>query len=301
MRASRLLPLCFCICVLSRTAVAQYKVGDRVIVVRDCEIKIENVVSDRAYPGLYLWVTAINGKWLWVTQGLAGWIDSNNVTSVEQAIPHFTEDIRQNPTAKAFSTRGMVWYGNNDFDNAIADFSEAIRLNPAASEHYGRRGNCWSMKREWDRAIADWNEACRLKEKPSHIDYYCRGRAFKGNGEYERAIADYDAALRLEPRFVKPYASSAWLRATCQDSNYRDGQKAVRNAMFACKGNSWKSAADLDTLAAAYAEIGDFAEAVKWEEKALEIGGASEAIRSRLELFRSGKPFRDDERGPTHK
>lgn len=82
----------------------------------------------------------------------------------------------------------------------------------------------------------------------------------------------------------------------------RDGKKAVEYARTACELTQWKDVALLDTLAAAYAEAGEFDEAIKWQEKALNspdlasrFGGEAELekARLRLKLYQERKPYRD--------
>jgi membrane associated rhomboid family serine protease len=88
--------------------------------------------------------------------------------------------------------------------------------------------------------------------------------------------------------------TTAWLLATCPVANIRDGAKAVRFARAACGRDKWKNAAFIDTLAAAYAEAGNFAEAEKWMLKALENPGAhAAALATHLDAFRAQKPWRE--------
>jgi Flp pilus assembly protein TadD len=86
------------------------------------------------------------------------------------------------------------------------------------------------------------------------------------------------------------------LQATCPDDAFRDGAQAVKNATKACELTDWKIYEDLGTLAAAYAEAGDYGEAAKWDEKALELAPAGEKddYRSRLALCKANKPYRQD-------
>lgn len=284
-------PLFLGIGLLPAIAFAQ-NVGDTVVVIRHCDIKTGDVVVDKAFPGLSLKVNAINGKWLWVENGIPGWIDSGNTASSDEAIAFFTELVRLDPIAPAYGARGIVSYNRKDYDAAIADFSESIRLNPAEAAYHNSRGLCWNHKREWDRAIADFNEAIRLA--PTYRMYNNRGQAWAGKKNYERALADFDEAIRLEPRYVTACQNAALLRATCPDARYRDGARAVRDATTACKLNSWQDAAQLQILAAAHAEAGDFVEAVKWQEKALGLVPASQTdeLQKRLALYLAGKPFR---------
>ena len=111
--------------------------------------------------------------------------------------------------------------------------------------------------------------------------------------KYEKAFRDYNEAVRLEPKNSKGYNARAWLWATCPDSRYRDGKKAVESAKQALDLDP-KSANSMDTLAAAHAENGDFAEAVRWQEKALADPSVKNNadFRHRLELYRDKKPYR---------
>jgi tetratricopeptide (TPR) repeat protein len=263
-----------------------------VVVIRHCYIQTGDVVVDRAFPGLSLKVNAINGKWLWVDNGIPGWVDSRNVTSSDEALAFFSELVRLDPVAPAYGARGIVSYNRKDFDSAISDFSEAIRLNPAEAAYRNSRGLCWNHKQEWDRALADFNEAIRLA--PTCRMFNNRGQAWAGKKEYQKALADLDEAIRMEPRYATAYQNAALLRAACPDARFRDGQKAIRDATTACKLNSWQEAGQLQILAAACAEAGDFGEAVRWQEKALGLVPAAQTpkLQSRLALYLSGKPYR---------
>jgi Flp pilus assembly protein TadD len=77
-----------------------------------------------------------------------------------------------------------------------------------------------------------------------------------------KALADFDEAIRLAPNDSEAYRARAWIWATCPDANHRDGQRAVRSARTACELSGWKDARCLGTLAAAYAEPGDYDSAV---------------------------------------
>lgn len=86
----------------------------------------------------------------------------------------------------------------------------------------------------------------------------------------------------------------AWILATCPAAEVRDGAKAVEFALRACALDGWKSGAIIDTLAAAYAEAGNFAEAEKWMLKAMELpGGKSPSYQAHLDLIRAHQPLRE--------
>jgi tetratricopeptide (TPR) repeat protein len=115
------------------------------------------------------------------------------------AIADFTETIRINPKeADAFNHRGTAYRGKDEDDRAIADFGEAIRLNPKYADAFNNRGLTYSSKGEYDAAIADFNAAIRIDPKYAEA-YSNRGLAYNGKDDYDRAIADYDKAISLDP------------------------------------------------------------------------------------------------------
>jgi Flp pilus assembly protein TadD len=91
----------------------------------------------------------------------------------------------------------------------------------------------------------------------------------------------------------------AWLLSTASQQKIRDGGRAVELATKACELTGYKDAGCLDTLAAAYAESGDFETAVKWAEesvkavKAENLGKDEKQIAEHLKAFRSGEPWRE--------
>ena len=190
--------------------------------------------------------------------------------------------------------QGNASYDKGEYDKAIADFNEAIRLDPKVALAYIYRGKAWGAKGEYDKAIADFNEAIRLNPKLGAA-YFSRGIAWEAKGNLDRAIADLNEAIRLNPKGALAYNSLAWLLATCPDAKYRNGLQAVEHATKACELSSWKNLGTLDTLAAAYAEAGDFEKAVEWQTKAVSMASESEksSYQSRLDLYRAGKPYRE--------
>ena len=93
----------------------------------------------------------------------------------------------------AYNNRGETWRAKGDIDRAIADYTEAIRLDPKNSNAYLNRGLVWDNKDDIERAMADYNEAIRLD--PNYAGAYDnRGIAYRTKSDYDRV-----EATRLHP------------------------------------------------------------------------------------------------------
>jgi WD40 repeat protein/regulator of sirC expression with transglutaminase-like and TPR domain len=107
--------------------------------------------------------------------------------------------------ASAYRQRGQAYSGIGDYDRAIVDLDQAIRLVPTGALSYAVRGAAYWQKGDLDGAIADANEAIRLASRDAAgraalaVGYRVRGFAFAGRGDADRAIADFNEALRLAP------------------------------------------------------------------------------------------------------
>jgi len=103
-----------------------------------------------------------------------------------------------------FNSRGIAWHDKGDNDRAIADFNEAIRLNPKDADTFANRGIAWGNKGDNDRAIADFNEAIRLNPQDT-LAFANRGIAWRNKGDNDRAIADFNEMIRLNPKSASAY------------------------------------------------------------------------------------------------
>jgi tetratricopeptide (TPR) repeat protein len=216
----------------------------------------------------------------------------------DKAIADFSEAIRLDPeNPGAYFARGLTWQDKKASDKAIGDFDKVIRLDPRNAQAYFVRGAAWSYQKDYDKAIADFNRAIRFDPKHAAA-YSSRGFAWSRKKDFDKAIADFDQAVQLDRENPDGHNGCAWLRATCPDAKYRDGKKAVEAATKACELTGWKEPGLLDTLAAAYAEAGDFAAAVKWQTQAIEQEtdkNEKADYGTRLKLYREKRPFRDAE------
>jgi len=129
------------------------------------------------------------------------------------------------------------------------------------------------------------------------LAYDCRGAAREERHDFAGALADYQRAVEMQPKSLEANDALAWILAVSPNENVRNGAKAVEYATAACKLSQWKSPEALDTLAAALAETGQFADAVKWEKISLGYLREKSALddaNHRLGLYELNFPFREE-------
>lgn len=138
-------------------------------------------------------------------QAIADFRRSLSVKEGAVLVFHPTE-VRKKGLAAALHRRGAEAGNRRDFDGAIRDLGEALRLDPGLAEArtalaavYHNRGSAHARKVEVAQAIADYTEAIRLN--PASVGSYVqRGYEYAGQNRHDRAIADFTAALRSDPR-----------------------------------------------------------------------------------------------------
>lgn len=112
-------------------------------------------------------------------------------------------------------------------------------------------------------------------------------------GRYLAAKEDFERGAETWKDDVAFLNQYAWLLATCPEDNVRDGRKAVELATRAAELTNWNDGSVLDTLAAAYAESGDFTAAVKWQEKAAGLLPEEKDVAEHLALYEKGQALRE--------
>jgi Zn-dependent protease len=150
-----------------------------------------------------------------------------------------------------------------------------------------------------DEAVEQFTKVINAGGEPGVLaaTFTNRGLAESRRGNWQRAIEDYGEALRLQPKLPSAHNNLAWLLAACPVDGLRNGQQAVEHASWACEATEWSRPHFLSTLAAAYAEIGDFDQAVRLQQRAMSdpkyrqtLGETT--VLARLRLYEQHLPYR---------
>lgn len=179
--------------------------------------------------------------------------------------------IGRKPTdAEEYAARAASWLNRGFYEQALKDYDEAIWLDPNNTYFLTSRGFTWHMKGINDR------HRCECEE---------------------RALWDYAEAIRLDPENAQAINNRAWVLATCKIAQYRNGSQAIVDAERACELTDWENPGFLDTLSVAYAEAGDFEQAIVWQKLALANSvyerEDGQIARGKLILFGRKEPFRE--------
>jgi len=234
-----------------------------------------------------------------VNEGKRVWVDKADLVRIGDAVDHYTKMLDAEPDNSSwFAFRGWARFRSGKPDEALKDYAEAIRLSPRSGTWYNNRAMIYSEQKKYDEALQDLTSAIEIS--PSlELPYRNRAIVHTKKKDFARAAADYVKVIELNPEFPGGHNGLAWLLCTAPDDKVRDGKRALDMAQKACELTDHKNGGYLDTLAAAYAELGQFDKAVEWQEKALAAGDMpvrdADAARKRLELYKQKKPYRGDE------
>jgi tetratricopeptide (TPR) repeat protein len=263
---------------------------------------------------------------------------ANEYVKADQDIPahrDFAKAIELSPDDPDLYIDRSVLYGREDrYEDALRDINTALKLRPANINLLLRRANALEALRRYDEAIAVCNGI--IAQNSSRVEgYACRAHEEDLKGDLTAAILDLGEVLKRMPgdpgtlydradmefqirqwsaaradmvalsktRPLEP-TSEDWCAhqlATSIHPELRDGKGAVALATRACEATGWKNSTYLETLASAYAEAGDFQQAIRWAQRAIDVArtddpASENVLRWQLtERYEKGLPFRLDD------
>ena len=215
---------------------------------------------------------------------------------LDEALSTFNQVLALNPMfAKAYSNRGTLYMQMGKLESAMLDYKKACSLDANLLHAQLGLGRSYHQLGRREEALQCFDRAIELD--PENAELYCsRGDLHADLGNYRQALGDYAQTIDLDPEFAHAYRNGAWLLATCPDRRFRDPANALRGAQQALEFDYGDRHVALDTLAAALASDGQFAEAAKTMRQVLRIapGEARPVYEARLAGYVDQNPFFDD-------
>src|SRR5579871_6846776 len=180
--------------------------GIRVLPKEGCVVNVGIEVMDAANFSNPFRIEEAEGDWLWFGPEKCGRVHRSQVVTLGEAPDYYTQQIeRDNRNGWAYHLRGIAWFERREFDKALVDFGEAIRLKPN-KESYNRRGAVWNIQKQCDRAIEDYTESIRLD--PNYVSSYIgRALALKTVKRSGKAKQDIDHSMQIRSNLSLTYAS----------------------------------------------------------------------------------------------
>ena len=183
-------------------------------------------------------------------------------------------------------------------DEALVQLRKAIESDARYAPAHYELGLVLSRRGDAQGAIGEWRSALEIDPKYAKA-HDSLGDALNAQGRMAEALAHWRNAIELEPNDTQALRRAAWVLATSPDAAIRNGGDALQFAVRAVELAGGKDARLLDTLAAAYAEKGRFADAALTARRAQARAAQenqpalADEIKARIALYEAGQPFRD--------
>ena len=252
----------------------------------------------------------------------------------DAAIALFTKLAEKFDGPGLYLLRGAVYADKKEYDAAISDLNQALRRDANMLAAIRLKGIVYLQQEKFEDAVRTFEQLKRKSktaeeklEATTQVAFAIskQGRYRRAseilkkelekdpkNAEVLRSLADmellfghwgeakriYAELLEIDPEDTGVLNNYSWLLGTCPDDQYRDAALALEYGKKSAEGTYYKLPHILSTLAAAYAENGDFESARSWSQKAVELAEADnddnlEDLKKELESYKENKPWRE--------
>jgi tetratricopeptide (TPR) repeat protein len=271
-----------------------------------CRITLDGKEIEPANEHLPLFIVGVEEGRLSGIPALGGdeaTFTADTVLPLKDSVEYYSRRIEADARdAWSYEMRGLARANLSEpsdpgYRQAADDYTKAIDLGRKSHRNYADRANILYQLNDFNKALADIDEAIHIA--PREIDYQVvRANLLAETGRWKESLAQFEAAIQADPELADAQNDLAYLLATCSEASVRDGKRAVKLALEACELADWQDYRMLDTLAAAYAEAGDFETAIAMQDKAIEmlegvVDSLSNEFRARRKLYERKTPYRE--------
>lgn len=215
----------------------------------------------------------------------------------DEAFAYFKKSIEMAPEYPiAYSDLGNMYLQKGQVDLAIEYIQKALQIEPDLPIATYNLGNAYAEEQRFDLAIRYWEKAIQLQ--PDYpMPHNNLANAYLLEGQTVKAVEQWKLALKYMPDLTSAQVNLAWILATSPDPSLRDGPSAVALAERATQVSQGRNPVALRSLAAAFAENGQYPDAVAAAQQAIQLGsgnpGLAANIQSQLKFYQNHQPFRD--------
>jgi len=213
---------------------------------------------------------------------------------LEEALADVEKSLEKQPLIAAHRLRAEILKKMDRLPQAIEEMERVAEAMPKQADLKFQLAVYYGHNLQPLKAIEAFGDVIAMDEN----NFYAlqrRGDTYLNIGDHKAAAVDLEAALKLEPSDSSILNNLAWVLATSPDEEVRDGKRSVELGTRACELTEFSKSHILSTLAAGYAEMGDFEEAKKWSQKAVDMEDSEHAEQLALELksYKESKPWRE--------
>jgi len=190
--------------------------------------------------------------------------------------------------------RSLLAAQKGNFAQAITDIQTLLHSDPQNADYRLQLATYMVADKRPRRAIEVLDGLIEADAKNADA-LRARGDALLSIGKHAEAIADYENALKIDGEDTGVLNNLAWVLATSTEDDLRNAKRSIELAKKACELTKYEKPHILSTLAAGYAEAGDWDEAMRWSNKAVEAGDGEVAMQLKEELdsYKEKKPWRE--------
>lgn len=213
---------------------------------------------------------------------------------LKEALADADAVLEKQPLVAAHRLRGEILAQLKRLDEAIDEMQQLTKAVPNQPELKMQLALYYMINKQPNEAISEYDDVLLL-DPENFVALRSRADGYLSVGKHAEAIADFEAALKLEPKDTTILNNLAWVLATSPEENLRNGKRAIELATQACELTEYKMPHILSTLAAAFAESGNFDTAIEWSQKSVDMGDPEndDQLAKELASYKEKKPWRE--------